>query len=287
MTDNEKNPLPEYERNDTSDVETFASRELKDVKSLNFWRAFFAEYVGTFLLCFYTILYGLYNPDTHDPTTLLAGAIGTAFIVGCLINSLVNVSGGHINPVLSIGFLAAGQLTLIRFLCYVVSQCCASITAVLVIRELVPAEMHGNLGLILPGEGITSGQALVMEFFISFMLLFGTFAFIDEERTDNTTPVPIYVGMIVASNILCGARISGACMNPARNFGPAIVNADFHLQWLYWVGPLLGGAAGSLTYTQLFSARAMNGCSFSLCRKRRRRAPRKQDRKDQEAEHML
>ncbi|KAH3701580.1 hypothetical protein DPMN_076568 [Dreissena polymorpha] len=178
-------------------------REVKDIQSLNFWRAFFAEFIGTFIACFYTISYGRHNPAVEQPTDLFVLAVGTAFIIAALINTLANVSGGHINPALSIGFLAAGQITVLRFIFYVLSQCSASVAAVLVLKTLTPLEKHGDIGLILPGNDVTSVQALIVEFLITFTLLFGTFAFIDENRTDGTSPAPLFVGFIVAANILC------------------------------------------------------------------------------------
>lgn len=205
MAESEKLHWIEKKHKDTDSTQslTFVQRELQDIKSINFWRAFFAEFIGTFILCFYTIAYGLYNPETDDPTTLVTGAVGTAFLVSALINALAHVSGGHINPILSIGFLAPGKITVLRFACYTVSQCCASVAATLIIKEITPPEMHGNLGLILPGENVTHVQALFAEFIISFLLLFGVFAFIDEDRPDNTNPAPFFVGMVVGANIIC------------------------------------------------------------------------------------
>ncbi|KAH3701586.1 aquaporin AQPAe.a-like [Dreissena polymorpha] len=243
-------------------------REIIDFKSLNFWRALFSEFVGTFIACFYTISFGLYDPDNEKLPDSIVLAVGTSFIVAALGNTLANVSGGHINPSVSLGFLVDGQITVLRFIFYSISQCSASVVAVLLVKKLTPQDLHGNLGLHIPGSDVTPVQALLVEFLITFVLLFGTFAFIDKNRTDVTSPAALYVGLIAGANTLCARRISGGCMNPARNFGPAIVTGKMSQQWIYWVGCLLGAVAGTMTYTQLFSAKVISSNTVAMCRRR-------------------
>ena len=192
----------EMEEGNASDSNlTFFQRQVKDVSQVNFWRAFFAEFIGTFILCLYTIGYGTALPEDSLPPDMLGFAICSGFIVAVLIISLLTVSGGHINPGISIGFLVNGKITLIRFIFYTISQCLSSVAAVLVIKFVSPEEMHGHLGLLLPGPGVTPIQAAVVEFIISFVLLFATFALIDEDRSDHTGPVTLFLGFVVAGNV--------------------------------------------------------------------------------------
>lgn len=188
-------------------VHRFVTREITDIKTWNFWRAVFAEYIGTMILCLWSIGSGLYLP-TYSPPDVLTTALSTGFIVAVLINSLLNVSGGHVNPAVSIGFLVTQRITCLRFIIYVIAQCFAGVTAVGIISRLFPHEMLGTLGLILPSEGVTPLQACSAEFLLTFFLLFGIFALTDDKRGDNVAPVPIYVGLIVVANIIFAVSFS-------------------------------------------------------------------------------
>lgn len=194
----------DIERNEDqeSKLRIFIERERKDISSSNFWRAVFAEFLGTYILIFWAVGMGRYDPEKESAPDLLLIAIGTGFTVACLINALVNVSGGHVNPALSIAFLIRGEITCLKFIFCVIVQCLASTCAVMTLCQLVPPEKHGDLGLLLPGPGVNSFQALIAEFWITFCLLFVINAFIDEKRSDVRDPIPFYVGMIVAANIL-------------------------------------------------------------------------------------
>lgn len=198
--DNGKKYQFEEEANEEENV-SFIQRQLNELSSINFWRAVLGEFVGTFFLCLYTIGYGTMLPDDPLPPDMLGFALCSGFIIAVLIISFLSSSGGHVNPAISIGFLVNGKITLIRFLLFTVSQSLSSIAAVLVIKAITPEDYHGHLGLLLPGRGITPVQAVVVEFIITFVLLFGTFSLIDEDREDNTAPLVLYVGFIVAGNV--------------------------------------------------------------------------------------
>lgn len=185
----------------------FIERELKDIKSLNFWRAVAAEYMGTLMLCLWSIGCGVHHSDDDSPPDIFTIAIGTGFVVATLINTLINVSGGHVNPALSIGFLVLGKITCLRFLFFVITQCLACLSAVGILKQLVPPEMVGLPGLISPGTGVTGLQAFVFEFLITFLLLFAVAAYIDSRREDDMSPAPMYVGLLVASNIIFAVSI--------------------------------------------------------------------------------
>ena len=185
-----------------SPIQSVFDREIKDVKSINFWRAVFAEYIGTLILFLWSIGSSLHDPQDASPPDPLVGAICTGFVVAVVINSLLNVSGGHVNPAVSIGLLVLRKITFVRFIFYVCAQCLAGLSAVAILSKLTPEEMTGLPALIRPAEGITNAQAFFYEFSIGFFLLFSIAALIDDKRADNTSPVPFYVGLIVAGNIL-------------------------------------------------------------------------------------
>ncbi|XP_055859926.1 aquaporin AQPAn.G-like [Biomphalaria glabrata] len=243
---------------------TFLNTEFDDITSISFWRACLAEFVGCLLLCFFAIGMGLHMPGTPEPP-LLQNALGGGMFLGVLISALANVSGGHVNPAVTVGFAVLRQISLMRALCYIMFQSCGAITGSMLLRELVHPNMTGTLGVIAPPAGVGSSQALVVEMMISGFLVFVIIAHVDKGRTDVKGSIPIVVGLTIFANVLVGAPSSGGCMNPARAVGPAVVMGDFSHQWIYWLGPLIGGAIGALLYAKFFAVGANFKCLVHCC----------------------
>lgn len=247
---------------------SFLSSQLRELSSANFWRAVFAEFLGTLMLCTWTIGSGLRREE--ETAEVLDGALTAGFFLSIIISVLLNVSGGNVNPVVSIGLLATRQLSLMKFVFYVPAQIIGGIVAVYLIKCIFPKDMWGTLGYISSGSGVTDGQVFGCEFCLAFFLMFGTLAMFDSDRTDVKGSVPLLIGFLVAVNILFGARVSGGCMNPARNFGPALVTGNLEKQWIYWCGGLSGGALGALAYDKFLSVAAMSKPLIGCCRSRAR-----------------
>ncbi|KAH9494824.1 Aquaporin-4 [Bulinus truncatus] len=230
------------------------NRELSDVKSLAFWKGAVGEFVGCLLLVVFAVGMGLKKEGTPDPP-LLQLAIGAGFLLAVLITALSTVSGGHVNPAISVGFLITGHISLVRCIIYILFQSAGAIAGAGLLKLAVPESFVGNLGVVAPGEGVSSAEALGAEITITFLLLFATLSMIDPGRTDMQGSVPFMVGLIVSVNVLFAAPISGSCMNPIRSIGPAVVQEDFRNAWIYWVGPMIGAIVGSLCYDLLFATK--------------------------------
>lgn len=103
------------------------------------------------------------------------------------------------------------------------------------------------------GAGVGVGEGVVTEIVITFGLVYTVYATAaDPKKGSLGTIAPIAIGLSVGANILAAGPFSGGSMNPARSFGPAVVSGDFHDNWIYWVGPLIGGGLAGLIYTHLF-----------------------------------
>lgn len=180
-----------------SRLRRFVKNEFDDLLSLDLYRACAAEFLGLILLCFMAVGTGYSNPNNGVATALEAG-----FYVGCAIRVLSTVSGGHVNPAITIGFAVLGQITVVRFVLYTIVQTLGAAAGTFLLKSLVPAEnVTENIGVILPAPGVTDTQAFVSEMMISFLLLFGTFAMIDPNRDDINGFAPFQIGLIVAINI--------------------------------------------------------------------------------------
>ncbi|GFO20323.1 Aquaporin [Plakobranchus ocellatus] len=232
---------------------TLLQQEKRDLLSLSLWRGAFAEFVGTGLLCTFTIGFGM-TPEGGTPPSILQIAISVGFFLSVIITALSNVSGAHVNPGISVAFFVTGHCTFVRLLIYSVFQCLGAVTGTGLLKYMAPSSHVGSLGLIQPGPGITDTQAMLAEGMITFLLTFATVAMIDPKRTDVHGSIPLIVGLTVSVNIFFANTISGGCMNPARAFGPAVITGRWNRLHIYWLGPLAGAVIGGLLYDVFFSA---------------------------------
>jgi aquaporin TIP len=147
------------------------------------------------------------------------------------------------------GAFIGGNITLLRGLLYWFAQLLGSTVACLLLRFCTGGLATGTFGL----TGINAAQALVLEIVMTFGLVYTVYATaIDPKKGNLGTIAPIAIGFIVGANILVGGAFDGASMNPAVSFGPALVSWSWTHQWVYWVGPLIGGAIAAIVYDVFF-----------------------------------
>ncbi|XP_029641699.1 aquaporin-like isoform X2 [Octopus sinensis] len=246
----------------------FLMRELEDVKQPTFWQAVLAEFLGVALLVCFAVASGMSN-ENSPPNGLLFACISSGFFIAIIIGSLVHISGAHVNPAVSLAFAIIGDISWIRFIFYSMSQMLGSIAGAAYIRIITPSNMHGNLGVLTPGPGVSDLQAMLVEMLITFLLIFGILAAVDKGRKDSIGSVPLHVGLIVSVNLFAAINITGGAMNPCRAFGPAVITGVWTAHWAYWIGPLTGSIIGSVLYDKVFSTRKTDSLSYRCCLRKR------------------
>nr|QCT85205.1 tonoplast intrinsic protein 2 [Arachis hypogaea] len=182
-----------------------------------------------------------------DPAGLVAVAVSHAFALFVAVAVGANISGGHVNPAVTFGLALGGQITVLTAIFYIISQLLGSIAACLLLKLVTG-------GLTIPihnvGAGVGAGEGVVTEIIITFGLVYTVYATAaDPKKGSLGTIAPIAIGFIVGANILAAGAFSGGSMNPAVSFGPAVISGDFTNHWIYWVGPLIGGAVAGLVYS--------------------------------------
>ncbi|XP_046570300.1 aquaporin AQPAe.a-like [Haliotis rubra] len=231
------------------------AEEVDDLKKPLFWRAVIAEFIGCLLLVLFGVGAGLHVEGTHGHSSV-HNILTAGFFIAVIISALANVSGAHVNPALSLAFAVTREISFARFFFYAVAQSAGSVAGAALLKVITPANMHGTLGLLQPGKYVSPEQALLVEVIISFFLVFVIFSLIDKGRKDLGGSIPFIIGLSVSVNIFFSGHISGGCINPIRNFGPAVILGDFKNQWIYWVGPMIGSVLGGLVYDKVFSVAA-------------------------------
>ena len=223
-----------------------------------------AEAIGTFALCF--IGAGAICMTTKmgaDGPGLLGVAIAHGLILAIAVSATMNVSGGHVNPAVTLAMLSTGRIGLGEAIRYVISQLVgATIAGIFVYLIFRGLQTGDNLsvveaaGLGTPAFGsrqMTMGSAVLVESVLTFLLVFAVFGTAVDPRAPKIGGFGI--GLTIACDILVGGPLTGAAMNPARTFGPGIVAWGagvlpmFWEQHLaYWVGPVLGGCLAGIVY---------------------------------------
>ncbi|CAO2205043.1 unnamed protein product [Urochloa humidicola] len=218
---------------------------------------FFRGVLGELVLTFLFVFIGVGTTMTVDGATksngggnLTSAAVGQALIVCVIATAGFHISGGHINPAVTLSLAVGGRITLFRSALYMVAQMLGSSAACVLLRWLTG-------GLATPVHALAAGvgpvQGVVAEVVFTFSLLFVIYATILDPRTVLLPGAgPLLTGLLVGANSVAGAALSGASMNPARSFGPAVATGVWTHHWVYWVGPLAGGPLAVLVYEHLF-----------------------------------
>lgn len=177
------------------------------------------------------------------------GHLGVSLVFGLAVLAMIyavgHVSGAHLNPAVTAGFWAAGRLPGREVPRYAAAQLLGAVAASALLRWMFP---RGELGMTLPSG--PWAQAFAMELVLTAMLMFTVMAVATDHRAQSVM-AGIAIGAVIAFEALVGGPVSGASMNPARSFAPALLSADFTAHWIYWAAPILGAAAGARAYAAL------------------------------------
>ncbi|XP_048505669.1 aquaporin AQPAn.G isoform X2 [Athalia rosae] len=212
--------------------------ELTDRKG-NLYRSLFAEFFGTLLLNFF----GCGAVETRDNVAI---CLSFGLTVAVVIQSIGHISGGHINPAVTVGLAAVGKVPIIRAILYVIAQSVGAIAGSAIVKALSPGTMAaGTVGL--QGE-VTVAQGLGTEFFLGLVLVLVVCGACDAAKPDSKGIIPIIIGFAITVGHFVAITRTGSGMNPARALGSAAIMGELDNHWLYWVGPILGGIAGALIY---------------------------------------
>lgn len=215
---------------------------------------YFAELIGTFVLVFA----GAGAVIANSATNGAVGVVGIALAHGIALMSMVyvfgNLSGAHINPAVTIAFLFARKIKLETAVGYILFQLAGSVLAgiaLLAVFPLAPSTAYLGVPALNTSAGMTSSLGAGIEAVLTFFLVFTVFGLALDKK--NSTPmVGLAVGLVLALGLIVGGPFTGAALNPARWFGPAMVSQYFSNWWVYIVGPIVGALVAAVVYLDAF-----------------------------------
>ncbi|XP_023066946.2 aquaporin-5 [Piliocolobus tephrosceles] len=229
----------------------------KEVCSVAFLKAVFAEFLATLIFVFFGLGSALKWPSALPTILQIALAFGLA--IGTLAQALGPVSGGHINPAITLALLVGNQISLLRAFFYVAAQLVGAIAGAGILYGVAPLNARGNLAINALNNNTTQGQAMVVELILTFQLALCIFASTDSRRTSPVGSPALSIGLSVTLGHLVGIYFTGCSMNPARSFGPAVVMNRFSpAHWVFWVGPIVGAILAAILYFYLLFPNSLN-----------------------------
>jgi MIP family channel proteins len=189
------------------------------------------------------------------------GPLGTALAYGLTFGALVaavgNISGGHFNPAVTIAFWVTRRLNLFDTLSYWIAQLAGALAAAYLLRFILPEETWRAVALGTPdlAGGLTRAPAMLIEGLMTFFLVLAFFAVTVPVRSSGAT-AGLSIAFTVTVATLFGAPFTGAAMNPARAFGPALASHHWTNHGVYWIGPLAGAMLAGVLFDALLLRQA-------------------------------
>ncbi len=219
-------------------------------------RRLVAEFFGTFMLVFF----GAGAVMTTNFPKADFGLLGIAFAYGIAlaigVTATMAISGGHLNPAVTAGMLAIRRIDAKSAALYIIAQLLAATIAALVLKSLLPGGVTKVLALGTPAIAatITFGQAIAIEAILTFFLMSAVLGTAVSAEAPKVAGFGI--GLTLFIGILFGGSLTGAALNPARAFGPALVAGQWISQAVYWVGPILGALVAAFLWEKVLLPKA-------------------------------
>jgi MIP family channel proteins len=215
-----------------------------------------AEFIGTFALVFFGAGSICADQFLHGAGGIglfgIAAAHGLAIAI--MVSALGHISGGHFNPAITIGFWVTKRVSTLDVALYWAAQVAGAIAAAFLLKVLIPEETWRAIALGTPEltRDFPRLSAMVLEAVTTFFLVLTVFATAVDEKGTFRAIAGFAIGLSITLGILVAGPFTGAALNPARAFGPALASSHWANWGVYWVGPLAGGFIAGLLYDSLY-----------------------------------
>jgi MIP family channel proteins len=216
-----------------------------------------AEFLGTFALVFFGEGAICADQFLHGAGSLgvfgIAAAHGLAIAV--MFAAFAQVSGAHFNPAVTIGFWVTKRISTLDVLLYWATQLAGAIAAAFVLKAVVPEDTWRAVALGTPEmiRDLPRLSAMILEALATFFFVLVFFATaVDEGQSTSRSIAGFAIGLTFVLGVMVTGPFTGAALNPARAFGPALASAHWANWGVYWVGPLAGGFLAGLLYDSLY-----------------------------------
>jgi len=217
------------------------------------WKSALAEAIGAFTLIFVGAGSILAADFARTGTGLLGIALAHGLAIATMVSAMGHISGGHFNPAVTGAFVLTGRMRAGTGAAYVIAQLIGASVAAFFLTAVFPQTVRITTALGTPalGFGVSQGAGIVVEAILTFFLVLTVFGTAVDARGPRAAG-GLFIGLVIVMDILMGAPLTGAAMNPARAFGPALFAGAWTNHLVYWIGPLLGGGVAGLLYHSVY-----------------------------------
>src|SRR5207244_1466636 len=181
---------------------------------------------------------------------IVAVGLGTGLASGIMVSNLGHISGGHFNPAITLAFTLARRITGRLAAVYWLAQLAGAVAAALLLRAIF---LHdASLAAVPHVSGVTQWRGLLVEVVLTFFLVWAVWATAVDPRGAFKSIAGLAIGLTISMDVFAGGPVTGAAMNPARAFGPQLVENFWGAGWIYYLGPALGAIIAALGYEWLY-----------------------------------
>ncbi|CAI5779614.1 aquaporin-4 isoform X2 [Podarcis lilfordi] len=226
----------------------------KGIWTQPFWKAVSAEFLAMLIFVLLSLGSTINWGGTENPLPVDMVLISLCFglSIATMVQCIGHISGGHINPAVTVAMVCTRKISLAKSVFYIAAQCLGAIAGAGILYLVTPQRVVGGLGITKVHDDLSAGHGLVVELIITFQLVLTIFASCDSKRSDVTGSVALAIGLSVAIGHLFAINYTGASMNPARSFGPAVIMGKWENHWIYWVGPIIGAVLAGALYEYVY-----------------------------------
>ena len=212
-----------------------------------------AEFVGTFALIFVGAGAIATGAGLGDQS-LVGVALAHGLAIAVMVSAVGHISGGHFNPAVTLGFLVTRRIAPAIAAVYWLTQFAAAVAGALALKWVFPDTLtdQTRLGATVLHPTITPLRGAALEAVLTAFLVWVVFATATDPRGTFKSVAGLTIGLTITFDIFVGGPLTGAAMNPARSFGPALVQNVWGDFWIWYVGPAIGGAVAALAYEYLY-----------------------------------
>jgi aquaporin TIP len=217
----------------------------------NVGKAAVAEFIGTFALIFF----GAGSIIMTGGQNLVAIALAHGLAIAIMVSIMAHISGGVFNPAIQIALWVTGKMPTGRSAVYIVAEMVGGVAAAFFLKYIGPSASFNavNGGTPAVMDGFAVGKAVVLEAILTFFLVWAVFGTAVDDRSGAFARTAGFtIGLVITIDIFVGGALTGAAMNPARWFGPAVATSDYTNWWVYIVGPIAGGIIAGVGYWYLY-----------------------------------
>ena len=207
-----------------------------------------AELIGAFALIFV----GVGSIVFTQGQDLLAVGFAHGLTIAIMASAVGHISGGHFNPAVTLGFLVTRRIVPAVAVVYWLAQLSGAVLGALALRALFPSVANLDAGVPVLSPTIDAAAGIGIEALLSFFLVWVIFATAVDEGGAFKSIAGLAIGLTITIDVLAAGPLTGAAMNPARAFGPELVQGIWDDWWVYWIGPGIGAVVAALAYDWLY-----------------------------------